>query len=126
MKSLIALVLVVALAACGGVGRTLSGNWSGTVNVSGAGPGTATMSISQSGDGFVGTWQIAFAEGESSGSLEGVVIGDSTVTMQLYPSSPSACPYQIAATWSANTLSGSYETFNCSGRVSGRLDLQKR
>lgn len=126
MKRSLALALVVVLAACGGIGRTLSGTWSGTFAVGGAGSSTATMSLTQTGDSFVGTWQVAFAEGTRGGSLEGTVADDATVEMRLHPAGSAACPYAVTATWSGDTLSGTYETFNCSGRVSGTLNLQRR
>jgi hypothetical protein len=110
----------------GGASRSLSGNWSGNVNDSVAGRGTVTLSISQSGNSFVGTWQAVFAEGVNSGSLQGFAQSDSSVVIQLHPSNPSACPYNVVANWSGNALSGNYSAFNCSQNVSGTLNLQKQ
>ena len=126
-----ALILVGALAACGsgGGGSTAfnhSGNWSGTLNDSLGGPGTTTVTMSESGTQLLGTWQATFAAGgTNSGTLQGVV-RTNDVLIELYPSNPSTCPFALVAQRSGSTLSGTYAAFNCTIAVSGTMSITKQ
>ena len=125
-----ALLLVATIVACGnGGGATAfnhSGSWTGVINDSVAGTGSVTVSISQSGNTLLGTWQATFdAGGVNSGSLEGIIRANDVV-IELYPSQAMACPYRIVAQRSGSTLSGTYVAFNCSIEISGSLSVTKQ
>lgn len=123
------MALAAVLAACGtGTEGTASynysGTWTGTMQDSVAGPGTATVTMTQSGSDLAGTWQAVFAQGTNGGSAVGVVNGNE-VAMELYPSQATACPYNVVATRSGDTLSGNYAAFNCTESVTGTLTISK-
>lgn len=118
MKRIAVLALMVVLAACGMSGPDYSGQYVGNVVDAVGGAGDATITLSQSGNQLTGAWQISFGSGRNSGFLQGVVNGGS-ISAQLYPSRSDACPYDLVATRSSNTLSGNYAAFNCTVSVSG-------
>lgn len=124
MKRLLALIVVLLLAGCSSV-PNYSGQWVGTVNDTRAGLGQGNLTISQSGSQLSGTWQIGFGGGVNSGYLEGTVNG-SSVNVQLYPSNPAACPFNVIATRSGDTLVGNYAAFNCTGSISGTLTVMRQ
>jgi len=95
------------------------------VNDTVAGPGQGNLTISQSGSQLSGSWQIGFGTGVSSGSLEGTANGDS-ITAQLYPSDPTACPFNVTATLSGDTMNGNYAAFDCTGAISGTLSMTRQ
>ncbi len=95
------------------------------MNDSVAGVGQGNLAISQSGNQFTGSWQISFYSGVNSGSLQGTASGNS-VNVQLYPSDPTGCPFNVTATRSGNTMTGNYAAFDCTGSVSGTLSVARR
>ena len=127
----LALTLAGVLAACGGGGSgptafSYSGTWSGTLNDSIGGAGTATITVSQSGSDLVGTWQSTFAAGgTNSGTLQGL-IRTNDVLIELYPSDPRTCPFALVAQRSGSTLSGTYVAFDCTVSVSGTMSITKQ
>jgi opacity protein-like surface antigen len=125
MKTLLALVVVLLLAGCSSSSADYSGQWVGTVSDTVGGVGQGNLTISQSGSQLTGSWQIGFTGGLNSGSLQGTVSG-SSVSVQLYPSRPDACPYNLTATRSGDTLTGNYAAYNCSISISGTLTAQKQ
>lgn len=125
----ILVTLALLLAACGSntsgsASFDHSGTWTGTIEDSVAGTGSATVTLTQSGSDLAGTWQAIFSEGSNGGSAVGVVNG-SEVVLELYPSETSACPYNVVATRSGSTLSGNYSAFNCTASVTGTLTISK-
>jgi hypothetical protein len=129
--ALASLTLLVFLTACGGGSGggtpafSYSGEWSGTISDSLAGSGTVTLTIVQSGSNVAGTWQATFAGGSNSGNLVGIV--DSTQAIfELNPSDPTACPYDVVATRSGSTMTGTYAAFNCTISISGTLSVTKQ
>jgi hypothetical protein len=127
----VGIVLSISLAACGGTGGlgsfNYSGSWAGSMQDSIAGAGTVSASMTQSGSGFVGTWAANFAgtDFDNGGSLQGVV-NDNSVVIDLQPSNPSACPFNVVANRSGSTLSGNYAAYNCTVTVTGTLNIQKQ
>ncbi len=83
------------------------------------------VDLAQSGSQLSGSWQISFSSQSNSGSLQGVVSGNS-VSARLLPSRVGACPYTLTATRSGNTLSGNYSAFNCTAALSGTLTGTKQ
>jgi hypothetical protein len=129
----LALLIVVSALLLGGctsgTGGTpsfsYSGTWSGSMNDSFAGAGITTMTISQSGSNFVGTWQATFVGLNNGGTLAGVVNGNE-VLVELYPSNPSACPFAVVAQRSGTTLAGTYAAFDCTATVTGTVSVAKQ
>ena len=130
----LAVTFVAFLAACssGGSSRDFAeqfdytGQGEGRVSDSVAGLGSANLTISQSGSNLTGAWQIAFdAGGGNSGSLLGIA-SDGAATIELYPSDPLACPYNVVATRSSSSMEGNYAAFNCTVSVSGTLSVTRR
>lgn len=126
-----ALLAATVLTACGtstsggSASYNHSGSWAGTIQDSVAGTGNVTVSMTQSGSDLAGTWQAVFASGTNGGTAIGVVNG-SQVVLELYPSSASACPFNVVATRSGDTLSGNYSAFNCTGTITGTLSITKQ
>jgi hypothetical protein len=123
-------VVLAALAACGGgVGGSTAfnygGNWSGTIQDSFAGAGTVSLTMTQSGNNLVGTWQATFNSGNNGGSLVGVVNGNE-IALELHPSNPNYCPYNVVAQRSGSSLSGTYAAFNCLDVVTGSVSVTKQ
>lgn len=124
MKYLVLLGILLLLSACSSV-PDYSGQWVGGANDTRAGYGQASLTISQSGSQLTGSWQIGFGGGVNSGSLQGTASGNA-VNVQLFPSNPSACPFNVTATRSGDTMNGNYAAFNCTGAISGTLNVTKR
>jgi hypothetical protein len=125
----VVLVLTVLLAACGGGSGgggafDYGGTWAGSIQDSLAGPGTASLTMTQSGSNLAGTWQATFSTGNNGGSLVGVVNGNEVV-LELHPSNPSFCPYNVVAQRSGSTLAGTYAAFNCVEAVTGSVTVSK-
>lgn len=124
MKRLFGVILVLFLAACASA-PNYTGQWIGDVNDTLAGYGQGNLSINHSGNELSGTWQIGFASGINGGSLQGTVNGNA-VSIQLYPSNPNACPFNVTASLSGNTMVGNYASFNCTGVISGTLSMSRQ
>lgn len=118
MNKWVALIFVLLLAGCSVGAPDYSGQWVGSVFDSVGGAGTGNITIAQSGSQITGSWQIGFGSLVNSGSLQGVVSGNS-ISAQLYPSRADACPYTLTATRSGNTLNGNYSAFSCTISISG-------
>jgi hypothetical protein len=125
----VGIVLSMSLVACGGTGGSgsfnYSGSWAGSIQDSIAGTGSVTASMTQSGSNLVGTWAATFVDGNNGGSLVGI-INSNSVVIELHPSNPSLCPYNVVANRSGSTLSGNYAAFDCTVTVTGTLNIQKQ
>jgi len=125
----ISLTAAIALTACvssGGLaGYNYSGSWAGAIEDSVAGSGSVTVTVTQSGADLAGTWQAVFDSGTNGGSAIGIVNG-SQVVLELQPASATACPYNVVATRSGDTLSGNYSAFSCSISITGTLSITKQ
>ena len=132
-------VLAIALAGAGcrtplGSTGALDGTWRGAIVDSAAGAGTATLVMSQTGQGVSGTWSAAFANGATTigGSLGGSTAG-ALVSLFLTPTSPIVCPssatlsgtLSMTATRSGNRLNGTYVVLTCTGATDGTIDLTR-
>jgi len=132
LKKLIPVVMLLALAACGGSSPSapstisVAGTWSGSITsnqVTGSGP--ASVTLAQSGTSLSGTWAVTGPDGPNSGSLTGSVSGAS-MTMTLTPSDPRTCPYNATVNISGSQMTGTYAAFNCTASASGGITLTKR
>jgi high-affinity nickel-transport protein len=72
-----------------GPAGTLDGTWSGAIVDSDAGSGTATLTMTQRGQGLSGTWSATFGGGAvaTGGSLGGSTVG-ATASLFLTPAAP--------------------------------------
>ncbi len=122
--------LVVA-AGCGDDLRTapsslLAGTWTGAMTDNVAGPGTLRLTLSESPGSVTGTWATTFPAGDNGGSLGGSVNG-SSLTLVLTPTSdPGSCSVQVFATINGDRITGTYTALDCSGFVSGSIDLTRQ
>lgn len=122
--------LLTVLTACGSTGGggpsgfSYGGQWSGTIQDSVAGPGTVTVTLTQSSSTLSGTWQAAFTAGSNGGSAVGTINGNQVV-LELHPASVLVCPYRAILNRSGNTLSGNYTAFNCLDSVTGTVTITK-
>ncbi len=136
--SLLALALLPA-GACdrdGPAGPTaaVSGTWRGTILDSAAGSGTITLTIGQRGPGLVGTWSSTFADVSfnRSGSFSGTMVG-SPFVLFLRPSIPIACGGDVtlngtlamSTTIAGDRMTGTYTVLNCSGVITGTVDVAR-
>ena len=103
----------------------LSGIWTGTLQSSISGPATAlvTMTLTQVGSSLTGTWSVdvtSFA-GANGGRLSGAVRGNN-VSFDL--TDPPNCLFRVTArVTDGNTITGTYNTFNCTVVPSGIISL---
>ena len=104
---------------------SLTGTWTGTIQDSLVGAGTARVTLAQSGSSLSGTWSFTAGADTNSGSLSGSVTGSSLSAM-LTPSVPTSCPFQVTATINGNTISGTYAAVNCTVPISGSLSLTRQ
>ena len=140
-------LLSLALSACGGDNKnpiaptptpaptpappplpfSFSGTWTGPITSNILGPGTATVTITQTGSSLSGTWATVYPDPtiQGAGSFSGTARGMS-LEGTLSPSDPTDCPYTINATVSSNLMTGTYATFNCTGVDSGSIMLTKQ
>ena len=86
---------------------------------------TVRVTVAQNGSSLTGTWSISAAVQTNSGSLSGSVTG-SSLSITLTPSVPTSCPYQLTATVTGNTITGTYASFNCTVAVSGSLTVTRQ
>ena len=114
------------VAACGGGNSSptaptpppfsFNGTWTGPITSNVVGPGTGTVTITQTGSSLSGTWATVYPDPmiQGAGSFSGTASGMS-LSGTLSPSDPTDCPYTINATVSGNLMTGTYATFNCTG-----------
>ena len=114
---------------------SLEGDWAGTIRHGVAGEGALTLSVSQRGPGIFGQWTSAYAEAASnqSGTFSGTITAVPFVLF-LRPSVPIACgPDQtLSGTLTVNTtltddrISGPFTILNCTGVISGSVDVTRQ
>ena len=138
MRRLTLVVLMLLGAACGGdsstspSGQQLAGNYAGTLvsNSSGfaqIGVGTLQATLAQNGGALSGSWTTTYANAayNNAGSLTGSVSA-SSVTLTLTSDVTGLCPSNVTAAVSGTTLSGTYETVNCSFTDGGQFKITKQ
>ena len=113
----------------------LAGEWAGTITDSMAGAGTIRLTIGQRGPGLSGTWASTFADGSfnRSGSFSGTMIG-SPFVLFLRPSLPIVCSPDETLTGTlamttrvdGDRITGSYTIFNCSGVITGTVEVTRQ
>ena len=98
--SLASLILALAMvAACDSPtspSGPLEGTWTGPIQSSLSGVGSARVTLSQSGSDVMGTWGATFPANPAAndgGAAAGSVSG-SSVTIVLSPTNPGLCPYR--------------------------------
>ena len=125
------LALTLALLGCSGDDEpNLTGTWTGTIQDSLAGTGTALFTFSQTGTNVNGTWQFTFPNptNNSGGSLSGTA-GDSSIALTLVASQSQACSFTVVANFDDdddNHFTGTYTAFNCARMQSGGLDVTRQ
>lgn len=126
-KFLIAVVAALALVGCGGGGGgdvDLTGNWTGTANVTINGVPTTTSGIwklAQSGSNVTG---VSIGDTGSSATIDATVNGN-TVTGISSPSNPNNCSSQFVLTYDNNTLTGQVVSINCTVFVAATITLKR-
>lgn len=123
--SVIAVMLMACNDSTGPSGSGLNGTWKGTATDSQTGSGTASVTLSQSGQSLSGTWQVTFQGVVSTGNATGAVNGANLV-LTLEPSSQTDCTVNVTGTVSGSTISGDYSLSGCSSTDTGTLTLTKQ
>ncbi|HSX78451.1 MAG TPA: hypothetical protein VLQ80_07780 [Candidatus Saccharimonadia bacterium] len=125
----IMLALTLALLGCSGDdGPNLTGTWTGTIQDSLAGTGTALFTFSQTGSNVSGTWQFTFQNpvNNAAGTLSGTA-GDPAIALTLSAAQPQACSFTVVANFDDDDhVTGTYTTFNCTLSQSGSLDVNRQ
>jgi hypothetical protein len=123
------LALTLALLGCsGGDEPNLTGTWTGTIQDSLAGTGTALFTFSQTGSNVSGTWQFTFQNlvNNAAGTLSGTA-GDPAIALTLSAAQPQACSFTVVANFDDDDhVTGTYTTFNCTLSQSGSLDVNRQ
>ena len=140
-------IIVLGLSACGGDNKSptsptpippppppppfsFTGTWTGPITIAGAElpPGTATVTITQTGSSLSGTWSTVYpteppltTSGAFSGTANGMALQGT-----LSPSDPDLCSYTINATVSGTVMTGTFATVNCTGSESGTVMLTRQ
>ena len=108
---------------------SLEGTWTGRIEDSFAGQGSARVTLAHSGSTVSGIWASMFSDPtfNNGGRLSGTFSG-SSLTLVLDPSDPDSCSLNVTATVSpnGNQITGSYASFECSVAVTGSLNLMKQ
>lgn len=138
MTRAFAMVLLCVTAACGdGVMLSptptlpnISGTWSGTgTSRTGGTPLTIRTVISQgAGESnalLSGTWSMSSADGQSSGSLSGLISTPGAVSLTLSPGDLRLCAFSVTLLASGNRMSGDFASERCAGSQSGSLTLTR-
>ena len=125
----ILLVLTLALLGCsGGDDPNLTGTWTGTIQDSVVGTGTALFTFSQTDTNVNGTWQFTFSNpaSNSGGTLSGTA-GDPEIALTLFASQSQACSFTVVASFDDDDhVTGTYTAFNCTLLQSGSLDINRQ
>jgi len=125
----IVLALTSALLGCSGDDEPdLTGTWTGTIQDSVAGTGTALFTFSQTGTNVSGTWQFTFQNpvNNSGGSLSGTA-GDPAIALTLFAAQAPACSFTVVANFDDDdNFTGTYTAFNCTLLSSGSLDVHRQ
>ena len=123
IASAAALGLCLVSARCGGDSPTspsapvsLTGTWTGTLQSTISGTGTARVTFAQSGSSLAGTWSVAATS---------VAAANGGLSVTLSPSDPLTCPFQVTATVNGNRITGTYAAFNCTVALSGSISLTR-
>ena len=106
----------------------LTGTWTGTIQDSLAGTGTALLTFSQTGSNVSGTWQFTFQNlvNNAAGTLSGTA-GDPAIALTLSAAQPQACSFTVVANFDDDDhVTGTYTTFNCTLSQSGSLDVNRQ
>lgn len=115
VRSVVFLVMIVAVGACGGGGGDgcafFGGGYNGTVSDEVFGNGTVTASIFQDGCFLNGSGQVCFQQGCDSGPITG--FGDRRDFSLTLASPGSPCQVQAFGMLSGDVVSGSYFRQNC-------------
>ncbi len=116
-------------------GPDLTGTWAGTIVHSVSGEGTITLNVSQQGPGLLGTWSAAFprAPFNLSGTLSGTLTATPFILF-LRPATPIVCGFDetlagtltVNATLGVDRISGPFTILDCSGVLSGHVEVGKR
>jgi hypothetical protein len=92
---------------------SLTGTWAGTTIDPALGTGNIRTTVSQSGSVLSGTWSSTFSDASKNwgGTLNGSVVGSSSVSATLLTSSVPACQYIVTAMLNAaaTQIAGTYE-----------------
>jgi hypothetical protein len=126
----IVLALTLALLGCSGDDEpNLTGTWTGTIQDSVAGTGTALFTFTQTGANVSGTWQFTFQNptNNSGGNLSGTA-GDPEIALTLFAAQSQACSFTVAANFDDDDdhFTGTYTAFNCALPQSGSLDVHRQ
>jgi|SwirhirootsSR3_FD_contig_51_1024155_length_6464_multi_4_in_0_out_0_1 hypothetical protein len=126
----IVFALTVALLGCSGGddAPNLTGTWTGTIQDSVAGTGTALFTFSQTGTNVSGTWQFTFQTptNNNGGNLSGTA-GDPAIALTLFAAQSQACSFTVVANFDDDDhVTGTYTAFNCTLLPSGSLDVHRQ
>ena len=127
----IVLALTLALLGCSGDDEpTLTGTWTGTIQDSVAGTGTALFTFSQTGANVNGTWQFTFQNpaNNNGGSLSGTA-GNPAIALTLFAAQSQACSFTVVANFDEDDhghFTGTYTARNCSPLQDGNLDVHRQ
>jgi hypothetical protein len=131
MQRVLLIAAAALLAACSAKSSTapangdIAGSWSGSITDGLLGSGTLSLTLAQSGDSVTGTWSTTFSDTthDTGGLVAGNVSG-STLSIQLRPLSPSTCqygPFDVTASVTGTSMSGTYSTVQCAAEDGGTL-----
>ena len=127
----IVLTLTLALLGCSGDDEpTLTGTWTGTIQDSVAGTGTALFTFSQTGTNVNGTWQFTFQNpaNNNGGTLSGTA-GNPAIALTLFAAQSQACSFTVVANFDEDDkghFTGTYTARNCSPLQDGNLDVHRQ
>jgi hypothetical protein len=137
MQRVLVIVGAVVLVACGRKSSTaptpadVVGSWSGPISDALLGPGTLSMSLTQTGDSVTGFWSTSFPD--SAEDLDGYAAGNvfgPTLTVVLKPSNPPTCtygPFDITAAVNGTmSMNGTFVTIQCAAADSGTFSASRQ
>ncbi len=102
---------------------SITGSYHGPIQDNMLGPGTLTLTISQSGSTLSGGWSAIFTGATVSAKMSGGRDGPETFDLLVKPSTAGQCPMDAAGVIAPKRLVGSFVTINCAITDFGTFDV---
>ena len=108
----------------GSADTSAAGSWQGSINSSLYGSGTLTVNIQQTNECLSGAFTVVYSSAWSSGKISGTIYDGGGYSGTLSDDYGS-CPSSATGTVSGSTMTGTFNTGNCTPADNGTFSLTK-